>query len=239
MKNINDVCLITIDGREFNINKYNNLNNIINHCNSELKFKYSIHFTNSIDKEYDHLEKSNCNINLVKIPQLSYYQYNIFCIKYLYEYIKNINCSHFLMIHDDGFIINPNLWDNNFLNYDYIGAPWLKNKDEEPFGWVTEYKNAVGNGGFCLRSKKFIEECSTVNYNSSANEDVFLCCLMYQYFKNKNIKFADIDTAYKFSIETRTFKYNDFNESFGFHGKHNLKDVKNILENKKIFNLID
>ena len=29
-----------------------------------------------------------------------------------------------LIVQDDGFIINKNLWDEEFLSYDYIGAPW-------------------------------------------------------------------------------------------------------------------
>jgi len=233
MKILNDVALITIDGRpkNTNIKNFNKLNNILNYCNRNIKFKYSIHFTNSIDKEIEYLNHENTKINLIKIPQLTYYDYNIFCIKYLYYYIKNIECSHFLMIHDDGFIINPHLWSDSFLDYDYIGAPWIKNENEEPFGWVAEYKNPVGNGGFCLRSKKFIEESSTLNYNSTANEDVFLCCLMYEHFKNKNFKFADIDIASKFSIETQTKKYEDFTKCFGFHGKHNLEKIKKVIPN--------
>lgn len=58
--------------------------------------------------------------------------------KFAYEELPNlINTEFYLSIHDDGFIINPHLWDDNFLNYDYIGAPW-KNYGQ---------RNRVGNGG--------------------------------------------------------------------------------------------
>ena len=53
-----------------------------------------------------------------------------------------------LIIQHDGFILNHKAWDNEFLNYDYIGAPvyWMGNKLIE-----------VGNGGFSLRSKKLLK----------------------------------------------------------------------------------
>ena len=35
-----------------------------------------------------------------------------------------INSEHVLVIQDDGHIVNPDIWDDNFLDYDYIGAPW-------------------------------------------------------------------------------------------------------------------
>jgi len=240
MKQLNDVCLITIDGRkkEADQKNYNLLNNIINFCNTDIKFKYSVHLTSSIDNDIEYIEKNNTTISSIKIPELSYFQYNIFCVNYLYGYISKIPCSHFLIIQDDGFIINPNLWDDDFLNYDYIGAPWIKNENEEPFGWVAEYGNSIGNGGFSLRSKKFIKESSCLNYNSTANEDVFLTCVKFNYFKGKNINFPNIDLAARFSIETRTNKYNNFNNCFGFHGKHNLNDVKKLLNEKGITNVL-
>ena len=36
------------------------------------------------------------------------------------------------MVQDiDGHIVNPHLWTNEFLKYDYIGAPWPKFKKME------------------------------------------------------------------------------------------------------------
>ena len=59
-------------------------------------------------------------------------QYSEFMIKELGNYIDTEFC---LVIQADGFIINPKLWDNDWLNYDYIGAPWWYDSDN------------VGNGG--------------------------------------------------------------------------------------------
>lgn len=237
MINLDNVCILTIDGRHDNKDLYLKYNKIFNFCNKEIKFKYSLHLTSFIEDEYLAVEQPNCLINAVKIPNLNYAQYNIFCVNYLYHYIKNIDCDYYMFIHDDGFIINPNLWSDDFLKYDYIGAPWINNEDEPEFGWVTTYgkKAAVGNGGFCIRSKKFLYESSKLPYTFNANEDVYLCAIMNEHLINLGIKFADIETAAKFSLETKTRKYNTLKNTFGFHGKHNLEEVKNIITNCELF----
>ena len=44
----------------------------------------------------------------------------------------------------DSWIINPQQWTDQFLDYDYVGAPWL---------WHTD-NYQVGNGGFALHSRQ-------------------------------------------------------------------------------------
>src|SRR5687768_5817660 len=66
--------------------------------------------------------------------------YSQFVIKQLNQYVAT---PHVLLIQYDGFVLNPDAWQEAFLVYDYIGAPWL---EEE--GYI------VGNGGFSLRSKR-------------------------------------------------------------------------------------
>ena len=87
------------------------------------------------------------NIEYIKIEKLTHESMNWFHLNTLPKYINN---KFMLSIHDDGFIINPDKWDNNFLNYDYIAAPW------PALDWCR--KNRVGNGGFVLKSKKFLKD---------------------------------------------------------------------------------
>ncbi len=42
----------------------------------------------------------------------------------IYKLGKYIETEFAILIHDDGFIVNPESWREEFLNYDYIGAPW-------------------------------------------------------------------------------------------------------------------
>ena len=62
-------------------------------------------------------------IDLVKINKISSIKdYSSFIIYSLYKYIKT---SHILIVQWDGYIINPEKWDPNFLKYDYVGAPFI------------------------------------------------------------------------------------------------------------------
>lgn len=166
-------------------------------------------------------------IEIVKIQDLDQEAYSRFSIYQLPEYISTEYCLTFQW---DGFIINPNLWKDEFLNYDYIGAPWLNEKN-----------NNVGNGGFSLRSQKFMQAAKTLNYNSKIQfqphipagqlitpEDWFVCNYSYNEMKNMGINFADIGTAYAFSVEhpsvNKFYNRNDIQtyNSFGFHGSFNV-----------------
>lgn len=173
-------------------------------------------------------------IEVVKIPSLDKEQY---CTFSMYELPKYIDTEYCLTFQGDGFIIDPKMWSEKFLNYDYIGAPWL-----------SEEKNNVGNGGFSLRSKKFLHSASKLTYNSKIQfqkhipagqlitpEDWFICCYSYDEMINMGVKFADIETAYAFSVEhpSQIKNYDRFNidtyQSFGFHGSFN-KAAMSLLE---------
>ena len=40
------------------------------------------------------------------------------------ENINNLETTHCLIVQPDSFVVNYELWKNEFLKYDYIGAPW-------------------------------------------------------------------------------------------------------------------
>lgn len=112
--------------------------------------------------------------------------------------------GHFLCINWDGFIINPESWSDDFLQYDYIGAPWP---------W---FNHKVGNGGFCLKSKKFLQVQNEIckNFNVLNNEDVELSLRLRIIFESYGCKYAPSNIGYKFSTEVG---YIEKNKSFGFH----------------------
>lgn len=142
------------------------------------------------------------NINFVKIKKLTHHGSSWFTFKELFKYI---NTNYCLSIHDDGFVINPFLWQDKFLEYDYIGAPWAN--------------GVVGNGGFTLKSKLFMEICQEVPWNGE-HDDWHACVTHKSYFESKGCKFAPTDLAVKFSLEGVVPNYDyDLNKCFGFHGK--------------------
>ena len=129
--------------------------------------------------------------------------YSKFMIKELHNYVET---SHALCIQWDAFILNHSAWDNSWLQYDYIGAPW----------WFSDNKN-VGNGGFSLRSKKFMKACSELPTKNFHPEDVTMCRVYRKYLESKGIVFAPEEVAAKFAIEGNQKYGRTWNGQFGFH----------------------
>jgi hypothetical protein len=139
------------------------------------------------------------NIQFIEIESvLSRDDYSHFMIKRLNDYVDTKYC---IVIQHDGFIINPSAWINDFLNYDYIGAPWSN--------------NIVGNGGFSLRSKKLLEILATNDeIPSNQHEDAIIS---HGYWHDNilipnGMKFPNDKLARLFSIE-----WIKWEGSFGFH----------------------
>jgi hypothetical protein len=170
-------------------------------------------------KVFEHNQKKAefGNAILIHNEQANFNDYQRFVVHELHKLIKT---SHALISHTDGFIINPHNWDNHFLDYDWIGAPW-------PL-WSHLQGVRQGNGGFNLRSKKLMELTATFNdYNpdkmpgQSGFEDQFICVHNKTKIEQANLKFAPLDMSAKFSLEHEIPEYRGrtTNDTFGFHGK--------------------
>lgn len=59
--------------------------------------------------------------------------------------------SHALLIEWDGGIRDVNSWTDEFLQYDYVGAPWVLGRT------MGQRNHTVGNGGFMLLSKRMAD----------------------------------------------------------------------------------
>jgi ADP-heptose:LPS heptosyltransferase len=129
-------------------------------------------------------------------------EYSYFCIKELNKYI---NTTHCLVVQWDGYILNGDLWNEEFLDYDYIGAPWL----------YSDGRN-VGNGGFSLRSKTLLEILEKDDFISALHPEDDAICRTYRPYLEETygIKFAPQDLAESFSYELREPNQ----KTFGFHG---------------------
>lgn len=146
------------------------------------------------------------------------------------DYISSLCPSddwHLLVCQTDGFIVNPDAWDDSWLEYDYIGAPWGLHPLHyiPPHPNVTE-GNRVGNGGFSLRSAKLVREVKKIYTYMSIHmghnlngwwdpEDSFICRTIRPILEKQcGIKFAPLEIAEKFSVENDVYT-----GQFGFHGK--------------------
>lgn len=130
-----------------------------------------------------------------------------------------------LIVQDDGFPLRPGL--NEFLGrWDYIGAPFLRcNRMTRLTGFWPH--RAVGNGGFCLRSRRICEEANARwsrfsgwrHDNRLLAEDVFYCITLplFSASYRKSVSFAPLDEALLFSWDALYGNPPD-NRPFGFHG---------------------
>lgn len=101
-----------------------------------------------------------------------------------------------------------------FLEWDYIGAPWA---------WNDEY---AGNGGLSLRSKStMLSIVQGFDRPHGLNEDHWICDVMY---KNNIGKIAPIHVAKNFSVEA-VFQ-------FGTLGCHAIEKWLSLAEVEQILN---
>jgi len=134
-------------------------------------------------------------------------QYSLYFIREIWKCFDTEFC---MTTHADGFIINPESWTDEFLNYDYIGAPWafygsrFRDKKSQP---------GIGNGGFSLRSKKICKYVSDNYYLINDNEDKYYSNVL-DCAKPNYIKYPPVDLALQFAQETMLDKNI---KPFGFH----------------------
>lgn len=138
----------------------------------------------------------------------------------IYELGKHVDTEFAILIHDDGFIVNPELWQDDFLNYDYIGAPWPIPNDNFSFLDINGELIRCGNS-VSLRSKKLIDLPVKLNmewksFHGYYNEDGFICVNNRHIYKEHGMKFADIDVAKYFSHETMVSEIEGITP-FAFH----------------------
>ena len=147
----------------------------------------------------------------------------------IHDLHNHVNTSHCLLVQPDGFVLFPEKWNNEWLKYDYIGAPWAYAEDAyiDPFG----NHHRVGNGGFSLRSKKFLEVPTKVEVPWETNnsdfywmpegvvnyhEDGNVCVHNRHIFIEQGCKYAPVEVAVRFSQETRVSECDGITP-FGFH----------------------
>jgi ADP-heptose:LPS heptosyltransferase len=199
--NLNKVTLICVD-----CSRYGEAVAAINKSMEQCDFA-AVKFLTDIKLEINGIE-------VIKIlPIKSKEEYSRFIIKELYKYLDTEFC---LVIQHDGYVLNGKSWQDEFLNYDYIGAPWL----------YSDGKN-VGNGGFSLRSRLLQIFLANDEFIEATDpEDQAIGRLYRDYLiKTYGIRFAPEDLADQFAYELRTPIY----DTFGFHGRFHKPFQKTVI----------
>jgi glycosyltransferase involved in cell wall biosynthesis len=153
-----------------------------------------------------------------------------------YTLANYIDSDYVLIVHNDAFVLRPEKWQERFLDYDYLGAPWVKD-----LHYTNEGVNVrIGNGGFSLRSKRMLNILNELNLpftdNGTGyyNEDGILSVYYRKALEDAGIKYPPVRLAAEFSRE-QDVEETDL-EPFGFH--NNKKAIprfyffKHFLRNK-------
>jgi len=176
-------------------------NIIILHGNLNIEYVNNI-IANELQEHKSRITTKNLHTDNLKTEEYN----DLLKSEYFYQYIPT---ETFLIFQTDTLIIEKyKEMINEFLEYDYVGAPWSETYLPE-FG-LHEY-NAVGNGGLSLRKKSkmlvILEKNKETELFKKMNEDI---CFSLQ--KNVKVKKPGFEKAKQFSIETI------FSEkSFGIH----------------------
>jgi len=146
----------------------------------------------------------------------SHVMYSIFMLKELYKYVDT---KYMLVVQSDGFILNPQSWDNAWKQYDYIGP--LFNQ------W-----DIVGNGGFSFRSKALMQFMATLVPNwditkegaddlqskMSCYEDGAISLNYKELVEMNGFKIAPCEVGARFAQGGNATPHYQFEYPFGFHG---------------------
>lgn len=187
-------------------------------------------------KILSHLPSNDPRVIKIR-PLLSSKEYSQFILKDIVNYVDT---DYLLIFQHDGFIINPDSWSSEFLEYDMVGASWKFRPEKR-----------TANGGFSLRSKRM---CKAIQKDQNIYlqndkiitnwaEDHVLFYIYREYLESvHNVKIAPEEVCDRFSFEGWGEKppNNRYNGSFGFHGmsiqfeETDLPYIPYKLPNRKI-----
>lgn len=189
----------------------------LEYSSKKINFEKNLFISNIIPQNL----KKYRNIEFIKINHCfkNTKEWGKFIIFDLYKFIET---DYIILIHDDGFIVNPKSWSEEFLKYDYIGAPWPvpKIKYDKYFRDKENNLIRVGNS-VSLRSKRLLELPSKLGLEWSDphgyyHEDGYLCVQNRDILQKNGIKFADFQSSLNFSRE-KTLIQNIGLKPFAFH----------------------
>lgn len=210
MLNLSNITLLCVETREPELAHWT-----IDRCLSGTQFAKVVLITN-----LDRVKTKRSDIEYVQAPPIkSTKDYSDLLLTGLDQYVEG---SHVLVIQWDSFVIHPQLWSDEFLQYDYIGPVW-PHHPETP----------VGNGGFSLRSKKLLHAIQQPGFVKKHPEDYCICADNKDFLEQHKIVIAPVNVAERFAVERAAW-----HEAFGFHGFFNFGRVLDDAELNEFINLL-
>lgn len=136
------------------------------------------------------------------------------------EFGKHVDTSHALYVQHHSGVLHPEMWNDDWLSYDFIGAPW--GIIEGAYMANDGTRSRVGNDGFSLKSKKLLDipkENSMYLREEQGwkNIDGNTCCYWKKEMLELGVKYAPVEVAAKFSFENYVPENVGIGKVFGFH----------------------
>jgi hypothetical protein len=219
LTSLSSICCIAVDGRSDSTNRVDLL------CNLASKMRHLMNMGDAVILSAKPPSKDYPGVRVILINALNYNEYSMVAFNQLHRFTDK---EHLMVFQDDGFITRPDLWTDEFLQYDYIGAPW-----SHSYSWSGPDRD-VGNGGFSIRSRRLSEMCSALPFINGAHEDGLICYHYRDYLISNGIRFAPLSLAYRFSIENPFDSNHSIENTFGFHGKQHVEMGMKMLFRKEV-----
>ena len=143
------------------------------------------------------------------------------------EIAPHLVTSHVLCIEWDAWIWDASKWTDEYLQYDYVGAPW----------WYEDFRN-VGNGGFSMRSTaltRYLRKHRDKFPCTTPIDDDLLCRKYRPALEEKGFTWAPQDVARDFAFEC--VRPQPDSGHFGFHGMFNwhiVLDEEQLMQRAEI-----
>lgn len=211
MLNLNNVTLVCVTNIQLPASI-----KAIKYSSRKIQFKKKLLITD-LKQDFNSNNNNNNDIEILKLD-IDINNIKKWCRFIVYDLHNYIDTQYILLVHDDGFVVNPECWDSRFLDYDYIGAPWPPSN--KIFIDSNNQPALVGNS-VSIRSKKILEMPSKLKipWHDPSNfyhEDGFICCQHKNLLEANGINFAPFSLAINFSREN-SFQQNLFTKTFAFH----------------------
>lgn len=125
-----------------------------------------------------------------------------------YEVPKHVRTPHMMLLEWDAGLVNPTMWNPEWLMCDYVGAVWPWQPDDL----------CVGNGGLSLRSLRLISYLAEHRdeFPCLPNSDGLLCLNYRHELERRGFTWTTKRQAEDFAVERGTHS-----RTFGYHGIFN------------------
>ena len=139
-----------------------------------------------------------------------------------------IQTSHYLNMQWDGWVLDASRWTDEFLDYDYIGAPWPITPGDN--WWRMGYTRGrnVGNGGFSLMSAQLARYLidNRCRFPFVMPGDDAISRRYRSALESEGFRWASEELAMQFSFECEAPPPEG---TFGFHGRDTARELRRVL----------